>query len=46
MDGDDEFTADGRKAAESERVGGMAPDPDDVSEPDYRVKRPRHRSRR
>jgi hypothetical protein len=28
MDGDREFTDDGRKVNESERVGGMAPDSD------------------
>jgi hypothetical protein len=46
QEGDDEFTDDGRKVTESERVGGMAPDTDDASEPDHRVKRPRHHSRR
>jgi hypothetical protein len=46
LEGDAEFTDDGRKAAESERVGGMAPDSDGDTEPDGRAKRPRHRSRR
>jgi hypothetical protein len=46
LEGNDEFTEDGRKVAESERVGVMAPDSDADTEPDERVKRPRHRSRR
>jgi len=46
MEGNDEFTDDGRKIAESDRVGVMAPDADGDIERDYRVKRPRHRSRR
>ena len=46
MEGDDEFTDDGRKNADSDHVGVMAPDADADSERAYRVKRPRHRSRR
>jgi hypothetical protein len=44
LEDDREFTDDGRKVSDSERVGGMAPDAD--AEPDHRFKRPRHRSRR
>jgi hypothetical protein len=44
LEDDGEFTDDGRKVSDSERVGGMAPDTD--AEPDPRFKRPRHRSRR
>jgi len=46
LEGNDEFTDDGRKNADSDHVGVMAPDADADSERAYRVKRPRHRSRR
>jgi hypothetical protein len=47
LEGDDELTDDGRKATQSGRVGGMAPDVDPEGEADYhRARRPRHRSRR
>jgi hypothetical protein len=48
LEGNQEFTDDGRKVSESERVGRMAPDADGDTEPerDRGAKRPRHRSRR
>jgi hypothetical protein len=42
LDGDREFTDDGRKLNESERVGGMAPD----SDPDRHAPRTRKPARR
>jgi hypothetical protein len=48
LEGDQEFTDDGRKVSDSERVGGMAPDADSGAEPepDPAPKRPRQPSRR
>jgi hypothetical protein len=48
LEGDHEFTDDGRKVSESERVGAMTPDADGDgnTEPERNFKRPRHRSRR